>query len=97
MHTRLYRHHFPRLAAAALGTRGLPAPKSPPAWPTTPPAPGSSSSPQILSASGDWERVVLLDNPTWPDYAPQSLAEIGRRRGQDPHDAALDLLARRRR
>jgi N-acyl-D-aspartate/D-glutamate deacylase len=46
----------------------------------------------ILSASGDWERVVLLDNPRWPHYARRSLAEIGRLRGQEPHDAALDLL-----
>ena len=47
----------------------------------------------ILSASGDWDRVVLLDNPLFPTYARRSLAEIGRQRGQDPHDAALDLLA----
>ncbi len=47
----------------------------------------------ILSAGGDWERVVLLDNPLFPEYARRSLAEIGRQRGQDPHDAALDLLA----
>jgi N-acyl-D-amino-acid deacylase len=46
----------------------------------------------ILSAGGDWERVVLLDNPHWPHYARRSLAEIGRLRDQDPHDAALDLL-----
>jgi N-acyl-D-amino-acid deacylase len=47
----------------------------------------------ILSASGDWERVVLLDNSVWPEYARRSLAEIGRLRGKDPHDAALNLLA----
>jgi N-acyl-D-amino-acid deacylase len=46
----------------------------------------------ILSASGNWERVVLLDNPAWPQYARLSLAEIGRLRQQDAHDAALDLL-----
>jgi N-acyl-D-aspartate/D-glutamate deacylase len=46
----------------------------------------------ILSAGGDWERVVLLDNPHWPHYARRSLAEIGRLREQEPHDAALDLL-----
>ena len=38
---------------------------------------------------------MLLDNPLFPDYARRSLAEIGRQRGQDPHDAALDLLAER--
>jgi N-acyl-D-amino-acid deacylase len=46
----------------------------------------------ILSASRDWERVVLLDNPHWPHYARHSLAEVGRLREQEPHDAALDLL-----
>ncbi len=46
----------------------------------------------ILSASGDWERLVLLDNPQFPEYARRSLAEIGRLRGQHPHDAALDML-----
>jgi N-acyl-D-amino-acid deacylase len=46
----------------------------------------------ILSASGDWERVVMLDSPAWPQYARLSLAEIGRQRRQDPHDAALALL-----
>ncbi|HEY6433238.1 MAG TPA: amidohydrolase family protein [Acetobacteraceae bacterium] len=47
----------------------------------------------ILSASGDWNRVVLLDDPRFPDYARRTLAEIGSVRGQDAHDAALDLLA----
>jgi N-acyl-D-amino-acid deacylase len=46
----------------------------------------------ILSAGGDWERLVLLDNPRFPEYARRSLAEIGRLRGQHPHDAALDML-----
>ncbi len=48
----------------------------------------------ILSAGDDWERVVLLDNVLFPEYARLSLAEIGRLRGQDPHDAALDMLKR---
>jgi N-acyl-D-amino-acid deacylase len=46
----------------------------------------------ILSAGHDWERVVLLDNVLFPQYARHRLAEIGRLRGQDPHDAALDML-----
>ncbi len=46
----------------------------------------------ILSAGGDWERVVLLDNVAWPEFSRRSLAEIGRLRKQDPHDAALELL-----
>jgi N-acyl-D-amino-acid deacylase len=48
----------------------------------------------ILSASGDWERLVLLDNKLFSEYARLSLGEIGRRRGQHPHDAALDILAK---
>jgi N-acyl-D-amino-acid deacylase len=48
----------------------------------------------ILSASGDWERVVPLDNDLFPEYARRSLAEIGRLRGQHPQDAALVMLER---
>lgn len=46
----------------------------------------------IISASGDWERVVLLDLPGDPEISRRSLAEIGRRRGAHPFDAALDIL-----
>jgi N-acyl-D-aspartate/D-glutamate deacylase len=46
----------------------------------------------IISASGDWERVVLLDLPNRPDLSRRSLAEIGRHRGCSPFDAALDVL-----
>jgi N-acyl-D-amino-acid deacylase len=46
----------------------------------------------IISASGDWERVVLLDLPNRPDLSRRSLAEIGRDRGCSPFDAALDVL-----
>ncbi len=46
----------------------------------------------IISGSGDWERVVFLDLPGRPDISRLSLAEIGRRRGKDPFDAALDIL-----
>jgi N-acyl-D-aspartate/D-glutamate deacylase len=47
----------------------------------------------IVASLGDWSRVVLLDLPPWPQYSRRSLAEIGAERGQDPHDAALELLA----
>jgi N-acyl-D-amino-acid deacylase len=40
----------------------------------------------------DWSRVVLLDNPVWPQHANQDLATIGERRNQDSLDAIYDLL-----
>jgi N-acyl-D-amino-acid deacylase len=46
----------------------------------------------ILSAGGDWGRVVLLDNPFWPEYARRDLASIAAERGQEPLDAVYDLL-----
>ena len=46
----------------------------------------------ILSAGGDWSRVVLLDNPFWPDYARRDLAAIAADRRQQPFDAVCDLL-----
>ena len=48
----------------------------------------------ILSAGGDWARVVLLDNPVWPEFSRRDLASIAAERGQDPLDAVFDLLAR---
>ena len=48
--------------------------------------------PGIIASVGDWEKVVLLDVPGMPDVSRLSLAEIGRRRGCDPHDCALDIL-----
>jgi N-acyl-D-aspartate/D-glutamate deacylase len=53
--------------------------------------------PGIIASVGDWEKVVLLDvagmPPDLSDVSRLSLAEIGRRRGRDPHDCALDILA----
>jgi N-acyl-D-aspartate/D-glutamate deacylase len=46
----------------------------------------------ILSAGGDWTRVMLLDNPIWPQYARIDLASIAAERGQEPLDAVFDLL-----
>ena len=46
----------------------------------------------ILSAGGDWSRIVLLDNATWPDYARRDIASIAAERGQEPLDAVYDLL-----
>ena len=46
----------------------------------------------ILSAGGDWSRIVLLDNDFWPDYARRDIAAIAAERGQEPLDAVHDLL-----
>ncbi len=46
----------------------------------------------ILSAGGDWNRIVLLDNDVWPAYARRDVASIAAERGQEPLDAVHDLL-----
>ena len=46
----------------------------------------------ILSAGGDWSRIVLLDNDVWPAYARQDIASIAAERGQSPLEAVYDLL-----
>lgn len=46
----------------------------------------------LITALGDWERVVLLDHPDMPEASRRSLAEIGRQTGKDPLDAAYDIL-----
>jgi len=47
----------------------------------------------LLSAGGDWGRIVLLDNPFWPEYARRDIASIAAERGESPLDAVFDLLA----
>ena len=46
----------------------------------------------LLSAGNDWSRIVLFDNPFWPEYARRDLAEIAAERDQEPLDAVYDLL-----
>jgi N-acyl-D-amino-acid deacylase len=46
----------------------------------------------ILSAGNDWSRVVLFDNPVWPQYARRDIASIAAERRQDPLDTVYDLL-----
>jgi len=46
----------------------------------------------ILSAGGDWSRVVLLDNEVWPEYARKDFTSIAADRGGEPLDAVYDLL-----
>ncbi len=47
----------------------------------------------LLSAGGNWSRIVLLDNPFWPDYARRDIASVAAERGQEPLDTVYDLLA----
>lgn len=46
----------------------------------------------ILSAGGDWGRVVLLDNDVWPEQSRRDVAAIAAERSQEPLDAVYDLL-----
>ena len=46
----------------------------------------------ILSAGGDWSRIVLLDNDVWPDASRRDIAAIAAERGQQPLDTVYDLL-----
>ena len=46
----------------------------------------------ILSAGGDWNRIVLLDNPIVPEYGRRSITSIAAERGQEPLEAICDLL-----
>ena len=46
----------------------------------------------LISALGDWDRVVLLDNPSLPECSRRSIGEIARERGQDPFDVACAML-----
>jgi N-acyl-D-amino-acid deacylase len=48
----------------------------------------------ILSAGGDWKRIVLLDNVHWPEYARRDIASIAREREQEALDTVFDLLVR---
>lgn len=46
----------------------------------------------ILSAGGDWGRIVLLDNSVVPEYGRRSIAAIAKERNQEPLEAVCDLL-----
>ena len=84
------RDDVPAHGAAALGARG------PVAAARDPRRPGAAAAMRgyesILSAGGDWSRIVLLDNDFWPEYARRDIASIAADRGQDPLDAVYDLL-----
>src|SRR5262249_28081047 len=46
----------------------------------------------MLTAAGDWRRVMLLANPIVPEYAFRDLATIAAERAQDPLDTIYDVL-----
>lgn len=46
----------------------------------------------ILSSGDNWQRIVLLDNDLWPDYARRDVSSIAGERGQEPLDTIYDLL-----
>ena len=46
----------------------------------------------LITALGDWDRVVLLDNPGLPDLSRRSIGEIARESDREPLDAAYDIL-----
>jgi len=46
----------------------------------------------LISAVGDWDRIVLLDNPGLPDLSRRSIGEIARERGVEPLDCVYDIL-----
>ena len=48
----------------------------------------------LITALGDWDRIVLLDNPGLPDLSRKSIGAIAREAGVEPLDAVYDILLR---
>ena len=48
----------------------------------------------LITALGDWSRVVLLDNPALPEFSRRNFADIAAELGKDPLDCAYDILLR---
>jgi len=46
----------------------------------------------VITALGDWGRVVLLDHPVFPRLSRRSFADIALELGQDPFDCAYNIL-----
>ena len=46
----------------------------------------------LMTSLGDWERVVLLDNPSFPEFSRRNFAEIAGEMGAHPLDCAYDIL-----
>ena len=46
----------------------------------------------LITSLGDWSRIVLLDNPAFPEFSRRNFVEISDEKGCDPIDAAYDIL-----
>ena len=46
----------------------------------------------LITSLNDWSRIVLLDNPAFPEYSRLNFSEIAASRGCEPIDAAYDIL-----
>ena len=46
----------------------------------------------LISAFNNWDKVVLLDNPAFPEFSRRSLGDISREMEKDPFDCAYDIL-----
>ena len=46
----------------------------------------------LITALGDWDRVVLLDNPALPELSRRSIGEIAREAGREPLESVYDIL-----
>ena len=46
----------------------------------------------ILSAGGDWGRIVLLDNAVVPEYGRRDIAAIATERGEEPVETVCELV-----
>jgi N-acyl-D-amino-acid deacylase len=46
----------------------------------------------LITALGDWSRIVLLDNPAFPEFSRRNFADIAAEMNTTPIDAAYDIL-----
>jgi N-acyl-D-aspartate/D-glutamate deacylase len=91
MHTRLYGTTYLHTALPpALLAESLDGLRSALSSPATRRAVAAYES--ILSAGGDWSRIVLLDNEVMPEYSRRDVASIASEREQAPIDTVCDLL-----
>ena len=46
----------------------------------------------LITALNDWSRIVLLDNPAFPEYSRLNFSEIAAQKRCEPIEAAYDIL-----